>query len=423
MPKDQHSRSFRESTPYTFQRSGDGRRSPPFRHQRYQHLAEHEHQRLLREYEKLPRTPSGQRRGVKELQERFGVTRQYLNAELHKAEDPARGGRLADLPHPGRPSKWTPRMERLLYKIGERHGWELSCSDLTDELNEILAPSEHFTVRTVSVHLQALGWRHLRHVTRPELVEDHRVARFSWAMDHRHDSFEDYVDLDEKWFYGHPVSGSLFVAPNVDPPRVPVVNNNMYPKVLVVTAVAQPRPEYSFDGKIGMWPVVELYEARRNSTHHAKGDVYPKATTLNSEQFDRLILKHVAPAIRRKMPWARGITVQMDNAPPHCNLENLEEDLNDGPSQRRRPIYLTRQPPHSPDTNVNDIGLYHSLDTRIRKFNRFATTVEDVIDGVEKAWKQVPASTLQNLYADKQDNVQSIIDCEGANDYRPRHTR
>lgn len=396
-----------------------GPQDPPrFTHRKYEHHTELEQNMLLHELWNLPRTLHGYHRGVQQLCDKFHVSRQYLSELQMKSTDASRDFQLADMPHPGRPSNWTEERLQMLEDILAEHKYNLSVRQLTSLLKKRGVDA---SVGSVEHQLTQPGWRITRHVTRPELTPAQEAAREAWALDHQDDTFNCHVDLDEKWFYGDSLMGFLHLPPGVHTPRIPVVSKRFTIKVLVVTAVAKPNPRYGFDGKVGMWPVVETYEARRDSLHHAKGDVYFKNASLDSAQFHELIRERVAPAIRRKMPWCTQVTLQMDNAPPHTGLGDLQREINSHPSRRPLQILLQRQPVHSPDANVNDLGLYFSLERYIDHANVDCYRIEDVIDLVKEAWENTECSTIANLFRDKRTVVQLIIKNQGRNDFMMFH--
>ena len=47
-------------------------------------------------------------------------------------------------------------------------------------------------------------------------------------------------------------------------------------KVMFLAAIARPRPDKNFSGKIGIWRIAEPYKAQRDSKYHEKGEVYSK---------------------------------------------------------------------------------------------------------------------------------------------------
>ena len=69
----------------------------------------------------------------------------------------------------------------------------------------------------------------------------------------------DAVHVDEKSFYLMHDGTVVRVFPNLDetytfPVPAKIYHKSRMPKVIFLAADACPRPEYNFDGKIGIWP-------------------------------------------------------------------------------------------------------------------------------------------------------------------------
>ena len=152
-----------------------------------------------------------------------------------------------------------------------------------------------YVCSTMSVHRWAklLGQRRTRRYIKPRLRRIHKIKRLIHVLDELvkeasaddhvahdddkpylfpHDSIlgervykfsdqEDVVHVDEKCFFLMHDGSICRVFPNEDGtftmPACPrVYHKSRMPKVMFLAAVAKPRPEYGFDGKIGIWPFV-----------------------------------------------------------------------------------------------------------------------------------------------------------------------
>lgn len=133
------------------------------------------------------------------------------------------------MPHPSRPTIWTDRNKRLLADILNEHDDDLT---LADAARIMCKRGVQVSATSVGRQMRNPGWRATRHATRPVLTETNRTKRKDWASKHKKDDFKCDVDIDEKWFYGHSLTGILHVPPNTHPPRHTVVNKSFMPKVM-----------------------------------------------------------------------------------------------------------------------------------------------------------------------------------------------
>ncbi|CAM9859336.1 unnamed protein product [Discosporangium mesarthrocarpum] len=126
---------------------------------------------------------------------------------------------------------------------------------------------------------------------------------------------------------------------------------------MFLVAVARPRQLSNgawFDGKIGIWPVIETVKAKRSSKNRAAGYMEIKPFI---RCYKQMMKKEVIPAIKARMPGAStcAIWVQQDGAKPHTRngaIAAIE-------AAAVGSIMLETQPPNSPDLNVLDLGFFH----------------------------------------------------------------
>ncbi|ETW05020.1 hypothetical protein H310_04072 [Aphanomyces invadans] len=118
-------------------------------------------------------------------------------------------------------------------------------------------------------------------------------------------------------------------------------HKNHITKDMYLAAVTRPRYDYKsrrfFDGKLGIWPIVEDIVAQRSSKNGQK-----------------LIMDKVVPAIATKFPrsyHAKTVFLQQDNASPHCCITS--EYIR---SKGYQYIEVAKQLANSPDFNVLDLG-------------------------------------------------------------------
>ncbi|CAM9728247.1 unnamed protein product [Discosporangium mesarthrocarpum] len=81
-----------------------------------------------------------------------------------------------------------------------------------------------------------------------------------------------------------------------------------------------------FEGKIGIWLIVEVVTAQRASKSRARGDSVLRPVTVDGEKYKKIMIDEVIPGIKAKMPTPPGHTifVQQDGAKPHTNEGVME---------------------------------------------------------------------------------------------------
>ena len=154
-------------------------------------------------------------------------------------------------------------------------------------------------------------------------------------------------------------SGKLKLPPGVKKPKTPVKSKRYIGKIMMLIAIARPRPEHGFDGKIGCWRITEDFEyskaATYQGTRYEKGDTRRRDCTMDGDLFLEIVRDDLFTAIREKMPWAKKVGVQWDNASPHTAkiMDEIESSLL-APGRRGKQlgpdIYLVKQIAQSPES-------------------------------------------------------------------------
>ncbi len=88
-------------------------------------------------------------------------------------------------------------------------------------------------------------------------------------------NFLQAVHVDEKWFFIVEKDLQIYVAPGENVPNRSCHNKDHILKVMFLCAVARPcydrNCECTFDGKLGMFPFVEIVAAQRANAHRPRG--------------------------------------------------------------------------------------------------------------------------------------------------------
>jgi len=194
---------------------------------------------------------------------------------------------------------------------------------------------------------------------------------------------------------------------------------------MFLTVLGLPRPEFGFDGKIGIWRVSEEVTATRKSKYHNAGDVYEKDCTVTSEWYRECLMKEggVFQMIREKMHWMTGrrIYVQHDGAPGHNGKGNLEvfDHINAGELIE---LAVVTQPAQSPDLNINDLGFFSSLKSRVDEFKSEGGNLEEMIESVYSEFNSYDSATITRLWACLVEYYRQIITVLGGNTFANPHS-
>ena len=141
---------------------------------------------------------------------------------------------------------------------------------------------------------------------------------------------------------------------------------------MFLLAIAQPRIVPStgkmFDGKIGIWAFSKERPAARNSKNWPAGTMEWHQVSANKQKVCEMLIDNILPAINRKWPvgWRRKtVLCQQNNASPH--LSSNKAEFLDSRKRKRLFICLINQPAQLPDLNVNNLGLFRSIDCQQKK--------------------------------------------------------
>eukprot|EP00903_Cladosiphon_okamuranus_P014913 g13809.t1 len=201
---------------------------------------------------------------------------------------------------------------------------------------------------TLHRNLKALELRAHSNAIKPYLTPDGKKERLRWVLHWLriptpaggaggpdiirvlHD-FEDFVHVDEKWFYLFQDGQTYYLYDGEVPPTRKVQSKRFITKIMFLAAVARPRHNPAtnslFDGKIGMWPFTEKVRAVRNSRNRATGEMVTKCVEVTKETYKEKLINSVIPAIKEKWLAAtrrNTIFIQQDNAKPH-GINNHED--------------------------------------------------------------------------------------------------
>jgi transposase len=337
-------------------------------------------------------------------------------------------GTLLRQPGSGRPRMVSGREDVQQYFLDQSFDWDHTWTyeAMANALkNEFGVGSS----KTVKALFDQLEFRKARRQVRPFLKPHHMQARMAWAKEWKDFDFERddtvVLHLDEKWFYAFSARGKVaYLPPGVDPKPYYALSKTHIPHVMFLGVVGAPREEHGFDGKIGLYHVGEEYEAKITSKYHQAGDVYWVNVNMDGKIFMDMVEHRVIPDIRKKCSWAKRVIVQIDSAGGHRIGESLDY-LNGVGSKGRLKIEFRTQPANSPDTNVMDLGIWRSMQSRVVEV-KFVHNAEKnmhqrIIDAVNEMWADYDPDVLSNIFDTLKLVLEKIEENDGGNSFKLPH--
>ena len=238
----------------------------------------------------------------------------------------------------------------------------------------------------------------------------------------------DTVMVDESWFFMKRVNNKVLLIDGTVIPNAPTCQHKSHiEKVMFLVAVARPRtfPDgTSFTGKIGLWPCTIREQAKRDSKNRPKGTWEEKCKNVDSEFYQHLFTMPggVLAKIKERMPWMQGrqVKIQHDGARPHTG-HNSEALIAAAGSVGGWNFVFKLQPAQSPDVNILDLGLFHSLKCWAAKLKINTKNITELVNKIRHAFNTYSPETLDHIWGHWFDCLNEILICDGSNQYKAPH--
>ena len=152
-------------------------------------------------------------------------------------------------------------------------------------------------------------------------------------------NMENAVFVDEKWFHLSKINQKIYLLPCESDPHRTTQSKHSIPKAMFLAAVCRPRYNVTakkmFDGKIGIWPFIEMLPAKRSSKNRPAGTILPMPVAITWEVYRTAIIEKIIPAIKNSWPGRKQfpIFIQKDNAKSHTlssDKDVIKEGTEDG---------------------------------------------------------------------------------------------
>ncbi len=378
------------------------------------------------------RLPHGK---IKETADHFGVSRMTISrlwrvgggpasTSLIKSPDVKRKSNRG-----GRPNKYN--MDDLRAHVQSVPLCQRTCiQDLASKL-KIPSSTLHCLLGGKDIRQGSKGFQRHTSSVKPMLTDANKLERVWWAVSKIdsdngfYKSMDDEIHVDEKWFYMTKVNETYIMLDDEEDPNRKVKHKLHIDKVMFLAATAKPRwdphQKKMWDGKIGIWPFAHQLAAQRSSANRPAGTLEWKTYNVNRIEYRKMMIEKVLPAIEEK--WPRGTLankkfIQQDNAPLHFKPDNgkwcaaCQASCLD--------IKLVNQPPNSPDTNINDLAFFVSIQSLQHKIGA-GSNKESLIQSVMEAYEKYDWKKLCNSWLTLQCCLNCIIEVNGNNDYKIVH--
>ncbi|ETV83985.1 hypothetical protein H257_03349 [Aphanomyces astaci] len=222
-----------------------------------------------------------------------------------------------------------------------------------------------------------------------------------------------------EWFNANKDSRKTYLVDGEDVGYRACKSKRFIAKVMFLCAVARPREEDGFDGKIGMWPFVTQVPAARNSRNRPAGTMVTTLINVDAATYRDYVVNKVISAIKANFrSLNKRVVLQHDNATPHRSIDNgtLAQVSTDGWT-----FVVRCQPSNSPDHNVLDLGFFASIQTL--QYKTVSRTVNEVIASTMIAFETLESEKLANVFLTLQGIMRLVLEHRGGNHFKLPHLK
>ena len=375
--------------------------------------------KMLVAYAALPTDKGGWKVGVAALCKEFGVGVNYLKKDLlpNVLASPDDGDPFAraERSDKGVPKKLTPTKDAAIKEKCAEWGGDFAYQEVADLLLDVF--DLKISRQAVADHLRATEWQ-LRANSRAEplLREDlgHFKARAAYGRKYRKETWENWVDVDEKWFYTMALRLLLKIPPGEPIPHRYIRHKSHVPKTMFLAALGRPGP--NFDGKVGIWRVTKTRPAKVNkhvgpNAGRKKGDDIVEDSTMDAAKYVEMMTTKVFPQIRKLYAGQEKVTVQHDGASCHGNATSKTRELLEKAGRKHKRgeplIVLVTQSAQSPDFNICDLAFFRALSVAVRKRRRTIMRgakrfdIDQLVEDVHEAFLEYDSDQLEKMWQHK----------------------
>ena len=86
-------------------------------------------------------------------------------------------------------------------------------------------------------------------------------------------------------------------------------------------------------------------------------------------------------------------------------------------------VDVVQQPSNSPDCNIWDIGGFNAHQKEFKRLEAFTNNKQRMMELVYRAWDKISWKVMDKSWACFFNNLRSIMQCRGDNNYQPAHNQ
>jgi len=161
--------------------------------------------------------------------------------------------------------------------------------------------------------------------------------------------------------------------------------------------------------------------AQRNSRNRPAGTPELKCVNVTKPVYKDYLLRFVIPSVIANWPGRRpwSVRLQHDNAPAHVATD--DPDVVRAGDKGRTRIFLTAQPPNSPDFNILDLGFFRAIQSI--QYKEAPRTISELVNVVTCAYNSFCPRKLDDCFLSLQKCMERSIANNGGNQYKQPHQR
>lgn len=244
-----------------------------------------------------------------------------------------------------------------------------------------------------------------QNTVKPPLSGKNKIERLRFCGDKVRDNghFDDMINVVHLNLRQFQLCGSASGSPNETAKR--------RARVTFLFAFARPQwdPQRSapFDGKIGAWPFLSA----ANSDDDQPVPVIVETAT--KAEIQQLLVAHVLPAIREKLPHHGQVLVQLDSQ--HVRLPPDDPVVATHGSVNGWNMRLQYQPAYSPDLVVLDHAFFHAIEQSVKDSR--PETLNEMIVAIDRAMVELPKRRITDGFLALQKKMEATMRARGSNVY------
>ncbi|XP_021755275.1 uncharacterized protein LOC110720547 [Chenopodium quinoa] len=235
---------------------------------------------------------------------------------------------------------------------------------------------------------------------------------------------QQWIHLDEKWFYINLETRTFFLLPTEDDPYRAQQSRRFKIKAMFMGMIGKPlfdeQNNMIHDGKYGLFPFVKYEMAKKKSKNRDAGTLETKALqSVTKECIRDMLLTHVIPTIYEKWPeqLPKDIIIQWENARPHQVPK--DEDFQEACHAHGFNIQFIFQPAQSP--NVLDLGLFSIIQSL--QYQSFPRNLDELIQEVARAFEEFDLVSNKYTWITLHSCLIKILEKQGGNNFSPPHMK